>query len=400
MLTTSVPKPVVPRMARVTIFLAFFANGFLSTSWAVHIPRIKGLLGLSDGALGLCLWAATLGLFLGMTLGGWIVDHYHGQFVTGIAGLSLGLATILAVVSASWLALVLSLVPFGFFNGLMDVSMNSQAAAFEQRTGRAVMSSFHAFFSLGGLTGTLFGAALLAAKWPASVHVLIAAVPFMIVGCFMHRGLIPEEQHRHPQRFFISVPTSNLLPLAIMAFVFFLTEGVVFDWSGVFLKTELGVDVSAAGIGYAAFSLLMASIRFSGDYWVARFGRFAVFVVGAAVGAAGLMLACLSRNYVMSVAGFGLVGVGLANCIPLIFSAAARQKEVSFGRAIASVASAGYFGLFVGPPIMGSIAQLIGLQRALLLVAGVVILTLLLARKGLRPSSNAAQVRENAPVQG
>jgi MFS family permease len=146
---TSVPKPVVPRMARATIFLAFFANGFLSTTWVVHIPRIKGLLGLSDGGLGLCLWAATLGLFLGMTLGGWIVDHYHSQFVTGIAGLSLGLATILAVVSTSWPALVLSLVPFGFFNGLMDVSMNSQAAAFEQRTGRAVMSSFHAFFSLG-----------------------------------------------------------------------------------------------------------------------------------------------------------------------------------------------------------------------------------------------------------
>ena len=397
---TSVSKPVVPRMARATIFLAFFANGFLSTTWVVHIPRIKALLGLSDGGLGLCLWAATLGLFLGMTLGGWIVDHYHSQFVTGIAGLSLGFATILAVVSTSWPALVLSLVPFGFFNGLMDVSMNSQAAAFEQRTGRAVMSSFHAFFSLGGLTGTLFGAALLAANWPVSVHVLIAAVPFMIGGCFMYRGLIPEERRGHPQRFFVSIPTRNLLALAIMAFVFFLAEGAVFDWSGVFLKTELGVDISAAGIGYAAFSLLMACIRFSGDYWVARFGRFAVFVVGAIVGAAGLVVACLGRNYVMSVAGFGLVGVGLANCIPLIFSAAARQSEVNFGRAIASVASAGYFGLFAGPPIIGSIAQVIGLQRALLLVAGAVMLTLFLAKNGLRPSAKAAQVCENAQVEG
>ena len=397
---TAVPKRIVPRMARATIFLAFFTNGFLSTTWAVHIPRIKSLLGLNDGALGLCLWAATLGLFLGMTLGGWIVDHYRSQFVTGIAGLALGLATILAVVSANWLALVLSLVPFGFFNGLMDVSMNSQAAAFEQRTGRAVMSSFHAFFSLGGLIGTLFGAALLAANWPAPAHVLIAAVPFMIVGCFMYRGLLPEERRGHPQRFFVSIPTRSLLPLAIMAFVFFLAEGAVFDWSGVLLKTELGVDISAAGIGYAAFSLLMASIRFSGDYWVARFGRFAVFVVGAVIGAAGLMLACLGRNYVMSVAGFGLVGVGLANCIPLIFSAAARQSEANLGRAIASVASAGYFGLFAGPPIIGSIAQVIGLQSALLLVAGAVILTLFLAKSGLRPSANAVQVSENAQVEG
>jgi MFS family permease len=380
MSATIAPEPVVPGMARATIFLAFFANGFLSTSWAVHIPRIRGLLSLSDGQLGLCLWAGTLGLFLGMTLGGWIVERFQSQFVTGIATLFLGLATIMAVISANWLALVLSLVPFGLFNGLMDVSMNSQAAAFERCTGRSVMSSFHAFFSLGGLVGTLFGAALLAVSCPAPAHVLIASVPFMIGGCFMYRGLIPEERHDHALRFFISIPTRNLIPLAVMAFVFFLAEGAIFDWSGVFLKTELQVDISAAGIGYGAFSLLMAFVRLSGDFWVARFGRLIVFVVGAVVGAAGLVMACVAHNYLIAVAGFGLVGAGLANCIPLIFSAATRQSEVGFGRAIASVASAGYFGLFAGPPIIGSIAQLIGLQRALLLVAVAIMLTLLLTR--------------------
>jgi MFS family permease len=377
------PAPAVPKMARATIFLAFFGNGFLATCWVVHIPRIRGLLGLSDGELGLILWAATLGLFLGMTLGGWIVERYRSQFVTGVATVCLGLATILAVVSASRLSLVLALVPFGFFNGLLDVSMNSQAAAFEQRTGRSVMSSFHAFYSLGGLIGTLFGAALLAANISPLAHVLTAAIPFLVAGSFMHRGLIQEEKQDHPHGFFLSVPTGKVLPLALMAFVFFLTEGAIYDWSGVFLRTELGVDLSAAGIGYAAFSLLMASIRFCGDFWVARFGRLAVFVAGTVVGTAGLMLACLGGSYLVSVAGFGLVGVGLANCVPLIFSAAARQSEAGFGRGIAAVASAGYFGLFAGPPIVGSIAQLVGLQKALLLVAVALILTLLLTRIGL-----------------
>jgi predicted MFS family arabinose efflux permease len=278
---------------------------------------------------------------------------------------------------------VLALVPFGFFNGLLDVSMNSQAAAFEQRTGRSVMSSFHAFYSLGGLIGTLFGAALLAANISPLAHVLTAAIPFLVAGSFMHRGLIQEEKQDHPHGFFLSVPTGKVLPLALMAFVFFLTEGAIYDWSGLFLRTELGVDLSAAGIGYAAFSLLMASIRFCGDFWVARFGRLAVFVAGTVVGTAGLMLACLGGNYLVSVAGFGLVGVGLANCVPLIFSAAARQSEAGFGRGIAAVASAGYFGLFAGPPIVGSIAQLVGLQKALLLVAVALILTLLLTRIGL-----------------
>jgi MFS family permease len=377
MSTIVAPEPVVPGMARAAIFLAFFANGFLSASWVVHIPRIRSLLGLSDGQLGLCLWAGTLGLFLGMTLGGWIVERFQSQFVTGVATVFLGLATIMAVISANWLALVLSLVPFDFFNGLLDVSMNSQAAAFERCTGRSVMSSFHAFFSLGGLVGTLFGAALLAVNCPAAAHVLIGSVPFMVGGWFMYRGLIPEGRHDHVLRFFISIPTKNLIPLAVMAFVFFLSEGAIFDWSGVFLKTELQVDISAAGIGYGAFSLLMASVRLCGDFWVARFGRLIVFVVGAIIGAAGLILACLAHNYLIAVAGFG---AGLANCIPLIFSAAARQSKVGFGRAIASVASAGYFGLFAGPPIIGSMAQLIGLQKALLLVAVAIMLTLLLTR--------------------
>jgi MFS family permease len=384
MLVSLSPSPAVPRLARATIFLAFFANGFLSTCWVVHIPRIRGLLGLNDGELGLILWAATLGLFLGMTLGGWIVERYRSQFVTGLSTVCLGVATILAVTSVTRLALVLFLVPFGFFVGLQDVSMNSQAAAFEQRTGRSLMSSFHALFSLGGLAGTLFGAALLAARFTPLAHVLIAAIPFSIAGCFMHRGLIEEEQQNHPNRFFLSFPSGKLVPLAIMAFVFFLTEGAIFDWSGVFLRTQLGVDLSAAGIGYAAFSLLMASIRFCGDFWVERFGRRPVFIAGTIVGAAGLMLACLGKNYPVSVSGFGLVGVGLANCVPLIFSAAARQSEAGFGRGIAAVASAGYFGLFAGPPIIGSIAQVIGLQKALLLVAVLLLLTLFMSRIALR----------------
>jgi MFS family permease len=387
MLTQRNPSPAVGKMARVVIFLAFFGNGFLATCWVVHIPRIRGLLALSDGELGLILWAATVGLFLGTTFGGWVVERYRSQFVTGFALACLGGVTVLAVASTSRVALVLALVPFGFFNGLIDVSMNSQAAAFEQRTGRSVMSSFHAFYSLGGLLGTLFGAALLAANIPPLVHVLVAAAPFIVAGCFMHRGLIPEKKQDHSHGFFLSIPSGKVVPLAVMAFVFFLTEGAIYDWSGVFLRTELGVGLAAASIGYACFSLLMASIRFCGDFWVARFGRLPVFLAGTIVGAAGLTLACLGKNFLVSVAGFGLVGVGLANCVPLIFSAAARQSDTGFGRGIAAVASAGYFGFFAGPPLIGSIAQWIGLQSALLMVAVALLLTLFLARVGLNRSN-------------
>jgi hypothetical protein len=134
-------------------------------------------------------------------------------------------STVLAVISTSRLALAFALVPFGFFNGLLDVSMNSLAAVFERRTGRAVMSSFHALFSLGALLGTLFGAASLAANFSPSAHVLIGVIPFLVAGCLIHRGLIQEKQQDHSHGFFISFPSGKVLPLAIMAFVFLLAEG-------------------------------------------------------------------------------------------------------------------------------------------------------------------------------
>jgi len=244
----------VPNSARATISLAFFGSGFLLASWVVHIPRVRTLLGLSDGELGLILWAATFGLLLGMTLGGWIVERFRSQRVTGFTLCCLGVATVLTVISANRFALALALIPFGFLHGLIDVSMNSQAAAFEQRTGRAAMSSFHAFFSLGGLIGTLFGVALLAMRLSPFIQAPVTSLPFTIAGLFMYRGFIPEERREHGNGFFISFPSGKVLPLALMAFVFFLTEGAIYDWSGVFLRTHLGVDISAAGIGYAGFA--------------------------------------------------------------------------------------------------------------------------------------------------
>lgn len=380
---SAVPQFIAsPRLGRATICSAFFALGFLPTTWAVHIPRVKGLLNLSDGELGLSLCATALGLFLGMTLGGWIVERLRSRFVSGAAAACLALATILAVTSTSSLRLVMALVPSGFFSGLLDVAANSQAAAFERRSGRAAMSFFHGFFSLGGLAGAMFGVGLAGLDVAPLAHVLLAAVPFVIWGCAMHRTLIPEATPQ-ASRFFVSVPSRDLLPLAVMAFVFFLVEGAIFDWSGVFLNARFGVGTSGTGIGYGAFSLLMAAVRLCGESWIRRFGRLTIFVSGALVGAAGLALASLAPAYGLSIAGFGLMGAGLANCIPLLLSAAARRHGGSSSRAIASVASSGYFGLFAGPPLIGVVAQSVGLQSSLLLVSGTLVVSLVLTRTAL-----------------
>ncbi|MBV9671709.1 MAG: MFS transporter [Verrucomicrobia bacterium] len=376
---------MISKQSRRAILSAFFACGFLSTAWIVHIPRIKGLLSLSDGQLGLCLWAATLGLLLGMSIGGWMVERFYSQFVTGFAMIALGIATILAVCSKSVVWLVLALLPFGFFAGLLDVSMNSQAAAFEQRFRQAAMSSFHAFYSIGGLAGALAGACFLALQTSPLIHALVISIPFIFWGGMIQQFLLPEQKSVSKKDFFISLPTLGLLPLALMAFTFFLAEGAIFDWAGVYLKTDIGVTTSAAGLGYGTFSLAMAIGRLFGDSWVARLGTLSVFIFGALLGASGLVLACYVRNYAIAVFGFGLFGLGLANCVPLIFSAAAKHSSSGFGRSIASVASAGYFGLFVGPPLIGQLAQRFTLPYALLAVAATIYGTLVLAKLGLGP---------------
>jgi fucose permease len=167
--------------------------------------------------------------------------------------------------------------------------------------------------------------------------------------------------------------------LGLMAFCSLLAEGASGDWSAIYLHKSLGADAAFAATAFAAFSVAMAVGRLSGDWLTSRLGATQLLRSGGALAALGLTATLLLGRPALAVGGFGLIGLGLANVVPTLFSAAGRSRSLAPRVAIAAVASTGYAGLLAGPPLIGFVAQAFTLTRALIVVVVCCALIALLA---------------------
>jgi len=347
----------------------FFVNGVVLASWVPHIPAVKARHAISDGELGLVLFAMAIGAVIALPLAGWLVGRFGSRRMTSVAAVGLCLCLPLPVLAPTIALLALSLVVFGACNATLDVSMNAQAVVVEQRYGRAVMSALHGLFSLGMLAGA-GGAVLVMALGSGDVpHVVGAALASLLAVGLQLRGLVPTPTGGASAGRVFARPSGALLGLGVLAFCGLLAEGAMGDWSAVYLHDTLGSSAALAGTGFAAFSLAMAGGRFAGDRLVALLGPARVLRGSSAAAALGLLVALMFGDTLSGILGCGMVGLGIANAVPILFSAAARVPGVAAGRAIAGVATLGYLGLLAGPPLIGLVADGFGLRFALGIVA-------------------------------
>ena len=357
------------RTERLAVATLFFLNGAVLASWFAHIPAVKARHGASDAQLGLVLLAMALGAMIALPLAGWLIGRFGSRTVTRVSASAFCLALPLPVLSPSLPLLALALVLLGACNGLLDVAMNTQAARVERRYGRALMSSFHALFSVGGVAGASLAGVAMAAGIGDRTHVLsISVVALAAAGSALPRLVPSEPDDERPGPVFVR-PSGALLGLGALAFLGLLAEGAMGDWSAVYLHDTLAGRPGVSAAGFAAFSLAMAAGRFAGDRLVDGFGARTVVRVSSAVAATGLAAALLMRDPAAAVVGFGLVGLGIANVIPVLFGAAARVPGTEAGRGLAAVATTGYLGFLTGPPLIGVVAEAIGLGPALGLVS-------------------------------
>jgi fucose permease len=336
-------------------------NGVVLASWVPHIPAVKTRFGLSDGALGFLLLAMAIGAVVALPLSGWLVGRYGSRAMTSTCALALCLVLPLPLLAPTVVAAGLSLVLFGGCNALLDVSMNAQAVEVERRHGRAIMSSFHALFSGGGLVGAALAGSVMALGVGDVPHVLgVALVSLIAVGAALPR-LLASPPSAGPSGPVLVRPTGPLARLGALAFCGLLAEGAMADWSAVYLHDGLGSGPAVAALGFAAFSLAMAIGRAAGDAVVARFGPERILRTSTAMAALGLTAALLIAEPVVGIAGCGLVGLGISNVIPILFSAAGHTPGVPPGTALAAVATAGYAGFLAGPPLIGLVADWAGI---------------------------------------
>lgn len=346
--------------------------------------------GITESTLGLVILALGLGAVGAMLFTGRLIARFGGKTVLRCFALAM-VPTLPAIVYAPNLpSLFAAAALFGAIGGSTDVSMNAQAVTIERALGRAIMSASHGFWSLGGFIGGAVGAYVLA-WWGAEGQALAAAGVLLVVLLLalphvMDDAPAPVTEAHHNHFFPRDL---KLWLLGLLALFSMVPEGAVMDWAAVYLGKELGADTFRAGLGFAAFAGAMAIMRFSGDAIRNRFGAVNTLRVSGLIGAAGLLGGALAPTDWVAMLAFAVAGFGVANMVPVMFSAAGNHPGLPAGQAISTVTMVGYAGILIAPASIGYVAEHIGFRAtygtlALLLVVVAALAKIAAAADGVR----------------
>jgi fucose permease len=384
--------------ARRAVAALFTVHGVVSGSFATRIPSIRDHLGLSPGWLGLSLVCVTVGAVVAMPLAARLAYRLGPR--RSLCWLSVlcsaGLALPALAPALGWLCLLLFVYGCGL--GLMDVAMNAHGVIVEERMGRSVMSGLHGMWSVGALIGGGAGALAVETGVDARLHLALTApvlAALALLACRWALDPRPEPEagaaaagaEEAPPAF--ALPGKGVLLIGGISFFAVFAEGASMDWSGIYLRDVTHAAPGLAASAYTAFVCTMAAVRLSGDAIVRWAGPVRTIRVGGVLAAAGGALVTFARTPAPAVAGYALIGVGIAVAVPLSFAAAGRAPAASQGQAIAGVATLAYASGLAAPAAVGWIAQLTSLSASFGLIT--VLLVGLVAGAGvLRTPPRAA----------
>ncbi|MFE2357722.1 MFS transporter [Streptomyces parvulus] len=343
--------------ARYAVAAVFAVHGAVTGSFATRVPWIQDHAGVSAGQLGLALAFPALGASLAMPLAG-SVSHRFGAR-TALRGLLAlwTLALVLPSLAPNLLTLCLALFVYGATAGMSDVAMNALGVEIENRLDRSIMSGLHGMWSTGALVGSAAGTLAAHLGADARLHHVLAAAVLTVVGlaaCSWVLDLQPAEDEDPPPRF--ALPPRSALLIGAVGFCAVFAEGASLDWSAVYLRDELETSAGLAAACTTGFTLTMALARLAGDRIVDRFGAVRVVRVSGVLATLGGLLVVVGGHPAVAMAGFALMGLGIAVVVPLCFAAAGRAGS-NPSLAIAGVATITYTSGLVAPSAIGGLAQ-------------------------------------------
>ncbi|MEO9514780.1 MAG: MFS transporter [Paracoccaceae bacterium] len=347
--------------ARLATRLAFFAAGFAMACCAPLFPFIKANVGADEGQFGLLLLCLGIGSMVAMPITGVVSARRGARPMVLLGGFGLVAVLPILALSATPLMLGASLFFFGASLGTIDVAMNVHGAEIEGQEKRPLMSNFHAQFSIGGFFGAGLMTLLLSVGLPFAIAAFIGAA-VALCALVLARPRLLAVSGATPEPF--AFPHGIVLLLAVLAGVTFLVEGAILDWGALLLVDRELVNLENAGVGYIIFSVAMVVARLTGDRTVAAIGQYRVLVYGGVATMVGVAVVLVSPWPLIALSGFILIGLGAANLVPIVFSAAGRQSVMPAGLAVASVTTTGYTGILIGPALVGFTADATTLPTA------------------------------------
>lgn len=364
----------------------FASLNIIVGTWVLYIPYVREKLLLDDGQLGIALLCLALGTLTMIPISSKIIGKFGLGKTTLFGILIFSILFLLPLVASSYVLLCVTLYAAGLMACLTDISMNALVSEMEQEDGVHIMSAAHGFFSLGGVIGAGIGTLVITYFEVPLYHMLWAMAFVVLTNLLLARtyiGIAGKKAEREKNSFNFKL-LKPLLGLTIVSFLIMGSEGAIEHWSKLYLQDiVLVVSENIAGFGFVAFSATMALGRFFGDAVSKRFGALKIIIGGCLIGIAGF-LAVLSSELVLTIIGFGLVGLGFSVIIPELFRLAGRTKGVSSAEGISFVAGFGYVGFLVSPAFLGFLSKMDSLKlsfTALLVAAGIAMLTAFFIKK-------------------
>ncbi|MCW2678595.1 MAG: conserved rane protein of unknown function [Modestobacter sp.] len=366
------PLPPLGRL-RVAVAVLFALDGVVFGSWAARVPDVSATTGAGSTALGFALLCLSLGALACMQLTGALCARLGPGLVSAVAGVGVSAVAVLPGLAGSVPALCAALLVFGAATGMVNVAANSLGIQLEARAGRPLLSGLHAAFSGGGLLGALAGG-LVSTALPVPVHLTGVAVVGLAAMAWAAPVLVGADRdpaRQRPDRRPAGHPadrrpTAALVLLGAVAGATAYGEGALSDWGALHLREQLHAAPALAAAGYAGFSCAMAVGRLAGGQLVLALGERRLLVGGALLAAAGVLTSVTTSSLPVALAGYALVGLGLANVFPLSI---ARAGALGGPSGVALSTTVGYAGLLGGPPVIGFLAEQAGLPMALGTVA-------------------------------
>jgi MFS family permease len=340
----------------------FFFSGVVFSSWASRIPTIKDQFGLNDAELGTVLLFMPISSLVGLPVSGWLVSRYDSRIPLAGGFTVMSLALILIGYSQSTFILIPAICVFSFSMRIFNIAVNTQAITLQKQFDRKINGAFHGLWSTGGIAGVGFSTLMVGLKIGMAVHLLIIACAALLCAFIAHKHLIRNDRAPAGNKLQLGKPDLYIVYLGLMVFLAAVCEGGMFDWSGIYFKEVVNVEIFT--LGYLTFMIFMAISRFASDQLIEKIGMPNTYIFSSLLVMTGISLAVIFPFFWSSLFGFCLVGFGAAAVIPMTYLLAGSSRKYSAGMAISIIATYAIMGMLVGPPLIGYISHALNLRVA------------------------------------
>ncbi len=379
---------------RASTTVAFLINGAAVGSWVAQIPFIQDRFDLTKTAVGFVIIGMSAGVVMALPIAGQAIARHGSERVTRIATVAMCLMLSLPLLAPHPVLTAAGFFLLGATTASMDVGMNSHGVTVERRLKRPIMSSLHAGWSLGGVIGAGLGALATSAGLDPRVTVALTAALLLALSIPCLRALGHGSRAEGDDAPAFALPSRGVLLIAVLCLIVMVTEGAMADWAALYLRTDLGAQAGVAALAFAFFSAGMTAGRLVGDAVNKRIGPVALLRWGALLTGVPLAAVLLVGEPVVALVGLFVIGLGVANGVPLMFSAAGRVPDTPAGPGIAAVSTMGSLGFLAGPPIIGFAADQISLPWALSALCLGAVAVAVLARRAAGDGAMDAQTAD------